>query len=302
MATGSGKDTYTYGFFNSVNGDRKYNAADMSNYFEGLISDGVYENIGDKFVVKAGNGMEVTVGTGRAILKCRWIRNDAVLTLTLADADVQLSRTDYIVIKLDLSDEARDFTIEAVSTQPKDTEFVKYLILAKINIAAGTTAITQSMITDLRGTSSCLYVTGLVQQLDTDTLFLQWQEIFQKQYEAQKQDFVNWYDTLKDKLSIDTYINRHSTDIDLTQDYSGNKEDKIDIPNEWNVSAKDVIFVHLNGVFLTSKDVVITVETDSSGTTTAAYVKPATGKTWKKGGVLNITVLQSKIGSSTTGD
>lgn len=37
----------TYGFFNSVNGDRKYNADQMSSYFDGLVTDGVYEKIGD---------------------------------------------------------------------------------------------------------------------------------------------------------------------------------------------------------------------------------------------------------------
>ena len=31
-----------YGFFNSVSGDRKYNADDISNYFLKLISDGVF--------------------------------------------------------------------------------------------------------------------------------------------------------------------------------------------------------------------------------------------------------------------
>ena len=57
----------TCGFFNSSNGDRKYNADQMSSYFEGLVSDGVYENVGDALIVKAGDGMQVIVGEGRAI-------------------------------------------------------------------------------------------------------------------------------------------------------------------------------------------------------------------------------------------
>lgn len=35
----------TYGFFNSVNGDRKYNADQMSSYFEGLVTDPEYQCI-----------------------------------------------------------------------------------------------------------------------------------------------------------------------------------------------------------------------------------------------------------------
>ena len=48
----------TYGFFNSVlvNGmqDRRYNADQMSTYFKGLISDGVYQNVGGGLQVRAG--------------------------------------------------------------------------------------------------------------------------------------------------------------------------------------------------------------------------------------------------------
>ena len=37
------------GFFNSLNGDRKYNAAQMSAIFDGLIIDGVFASIGTAF-------------------------------------------------------------------------------------------------------------------------------------------------------------------------------------------------------------------------------------------------------------
>ena len=36
----------TYGFYNSINGDRKYNALEMSSIFDGIIVDGVYMSIG----------------------------------------------------------------------------------------------------------------------------------------------------------------------------------------------------------------------------------------------------------------
>ena len=42
----------TYGFFNAIKQsdgtyDRMYNADQMSTYFEGLISDGIYESVDD---------------------------------------------------------------------------------------------------------------------------------------------------------------------------------------------------------------------------------------------------------------
>ena len=45
------------GFFNSLNGDRKYNAAQMSAIFDGLIIDGVFASIGTAFAVKAAGGL-----------------------------------------------------------------------------------------------------------------------------------------------------------------------------------------------------------------------------------------------------
>lgn len=68
----------TYGFFNSVEGDRRYDADQMSNYFKGLISNGVYEGVGSALQVLAGTGMSVNVQTGRAIIDCKWINLDAV--------------------------------------------------------------------------------------------------------------------------------------------------------------------------------------------------------------------------------
>ena len=34
-----------YGFFNSESGDRVYNADDFSNFFEGVIGDGIFKKI-----------------------------------------------------------------------------------------------------------------------------------------------------------------------------------------------------------------------------------------------------------------
>ena len=53
------------GFFNSVNGDRLYNADDMSKIFDGLITDGVYESVDDKLAVQPNSGMTIQIATGR---------------------------------------------------------------------------------------------------------------------------------------------------------------------------------------------------------------------------------------------
>ena len=56
---------WTSGFFNSVNGDRLYNADQMSRIFEGLITDGVYESVANKLAVQPNSGMTIQIATGR---------------------------------------------------------------------------------------------------------------------------------------------------------------------------------------------------------------------------------------------
>ena len=43
----------TSGFFNSLYGDRKYNAEQFSAMFDNLITDGVFSNVGNAFQVTA---------------------------------------------------------------------------------------------------------------------------------------------------------------------------------------------------------------------------------------------------------
>ena len=88
----------TSGFFDSINNDRLYSAAQMTEYFEGLVSDGVYEDIGQALVVTAGSGMTVNVGSGRAIISCRWLRNDALYPVTINPANTALFHQEAVSI------------------------------------------------------------------------------------------------------------------------------------------------------------------------------------------------------------
>lgn len=67
------------GFFNADNGDRVYDADDMGNIFDGMITDGVYPTVGEGFKVEAAGAEGITVGTGRGWFWNKWIYNDAAL-------------------------------------------------------------------------------------------------------------------------------------------------------------------------------------------------------------------------------
>ena len=194
---------WTSGFFNSINGDRLYNADQMSRIFEGLITDGVYESVGDKLAVQPNSGMTIQIATGRGWFDKRWVNNDSKYTMTIEDSDVILKRYVAVVIKVDTTDPARnaepylkygDFAVDPVKPAMTRTETVKEYCLAYIYIGAGVKEITASAIEDTRANESlCGWVTGLIEQINSNTLFTQWEAIF-----------TEWFNNLRDLINENT--------------------------------------------------------------------------------------------------
>lgn len=211
------------GYFDSVNGDRTYNAEQMSNYFDGLVSNGVYEMIGDKFLVSVQSGMTLNVGSGRAIIQSHWAKNDATQTITLDASNVQYPRIDVVCLRLDMT--ARAITLEKKTGTPAASpvmpaatrnDDVFELYLASVLVPAGAT--TPQTITDLRPSSLCGWVTGLVKQVDTSQLFLQWQNAYTEQYaefdaymDEKMQQFNDWFEHLTSQLVVDTTIVKYES-------------------------------------------------------------------------------------------
>lgn len=255
----------TYGFFNSLNGDRVYNADQMSEYFKGLISDGVYENVGGALQVMASStpDMNVNVQTGRAIINSKWLENDAVLIVPITAAHVTLNRWTAVVIHLDMSARTisiitKDGTPASNPTKPAMTNgaTVKELCLAYVYVAAGVTSITQANITDTRAnTSVCGWITGLVEQVDTSTLFNQWETAYNESISnmtawetAQQAAFNSWFSTLTSQLTVGAYIEQYQKVVEI-----GASDSKI-IPlnmSGYTYDESDIFIVILNGLVAT---------------------------------------------------
>ena len=191
---------WTSGFFNSVNGDRLYNADQMNKIFEGLITDGVYESVGNKMAVQPNSGMTIQIATGKGWFAHHWVNNDSEFTLTVDDSDVLLNRYVAVAIKVDDTDAVRDarpylkyseFATTPVKPAMTRTESVKEYCLAYIYIKAGATSITAADIEDTRADESlCGWVTGLIKQLSSATLFSQFTAIFNDWFSG-LQDLIN---------------------------------------------------------------------------------------------------------------
>ena len=252
----------TSGFFNSVNGDRLYNADQMSTYFKGLIGQGVFNSVGGALQVVASDDFTVDVKTGRAIIGdvLKWMENDAVYNLTVAPAHVTLNRYTAVVIQCDLN--GRDITITtkdgSYATNPtkpaiNDVAGIKELCLAYIYVKAGATTITQSVIQDTRSDSSvCGWVTGLIDQIDTEDLFDQWTAAYEENITEmegweveQKTAFEAWMETLTSQLTVGAYINQYEKTVTLSS------EDSRTIPLDmsgYTQSDNDKYFIYLNGL------------------------------------------------------
>ena len=97
----------TYGFYNSQNGDRTYDATDISSIFDGIINDGVFMSIGDAFIVSAATGMQVKVGSGRAWFNHTWTYNSVASLHAIEPAEIVLNRIDTVVLEINASEEVR---------------------------------------------------------------------------------------------------------------------------------------------------------------------------------------------------
>ena len=185
------------GFFNSIDGDRKYDADDISNYFLKLISNGVFATPANSMQIQATTGMKVKVTPGWAFINCKWFRLDTDYTITLDKADSRYDRVDRIVLRLDPSDEVRDITIQVKKGEAASKVYLKplervkngvwELSLGYVWVHSNATDIWQSNIVDERAnTEVCGYVTGLIDQIDTTNLFAQYDDEFHRFMESVK--------------------------------------------------------------------------------------------------------------------
>ena len=187
----------TYGFYNSKNGDRKYDAIQMSSIFDGIIRDGVLQHYGTAMVVKESEGMMVNVGIGRAWFNHTWTLNDALLPLTVPISEVLLNRIDAVVLEVDARESVRANSIKVIkgtpASSPKNPTLVKtndrwQYPLAYIRVNAGVTSIRQANITNCVGTSACPFVTAPLEKMSIDALIAQWGDQWKAFYGAQTAD------------------------------------------------------------------------------------------------------------------
>lgn len=240
-------------FFNAIQSggvyDRIYNAEDVTSYLDKIVGNGVFPNPSTNLQVRASSGMNVVVGAGQGWINGHKIINTADLSLSVDASDVVLNRIDAVIFYVDASERAMGIeikkgTLASTPTAPTLTQTdQRYeLCLAQIAVNKQTSAITASMITDTRGNSAlCGYVTGLIREVDTTTLFQQWQA-----------QFDDWFNEVKDDLVTATLIRKYEANYVTTGSSESTFDVKTLIPEY--AYGLDILEIRINGLALASNE------------------------------------------------
>ena len=242
-----------FGMFNSINGDRRYKAEDFAQYFATFIGNGIFVNPSDCLQVLAtGSSMNVIVRPGKAWINGYYLINDEDYTLPIAAGDATLNRIDRIVIRLDhiqrkMSVEVKKGALSASPVGPalkRDADAYE-LALADIYVAKGALTLTQGAITDQRlNRALCGLMHGVVDQVDTTTIFNQYQSWFNNYSVTKAGEFLTWQTNVTTALEnwIDAqgndFLNWRQAEEDLYHAWLNGRKNEFD---NWFATIRDIL-------------------------------------------------------------
>lgn len=285
------------GFYDSENNDRLYSADEMNRPYRRIVSNGVFATPqgtpSTDLQVFSASGMSITVSAGEGLFGNKWFENTEDLSITVPANNNVVPRIDSVLVQVDTRASGRIANIVYRTGTPSSspvapainqvTGVYEYRV-ANVRVEAAATAITQSKISDLRGSSECPWITALIIQPDTSTLFAQWNAAFaeyyaqaQEQYEdeeaGREQAWDDFYQTLTQSLSISTNVYMFTSRTNTTAQIST-------IPlgiTGYNPSI-DRLFVYIDGLYKRTSEY-----TYSSSNNTITFSTPIpAGKTIDK--------------------
>ncbi|MCF8018198.1 MAG: hypothetical protein K9L62_02245 [Vallitaleaceae bacterium] len=143
-----------------VNGvpDREYPAKDYADYFDTLVSTGVFaEQLDSLELTGSGNAMQTILAPGKAFIKGYYYENDSPLTLTHEFPDPTQNRTDLVILRMDKRVENRYVKAFVITGTPGMgspelvlSDDVYEIAIAEVLIIAGKSFIDTTEVTDAR--------------------------------------------------------------------------------------------------------------------------------------------------------
>ena len=192
--------------------DRVYTAEQFAYYFSKFIGNGIYALPSSQLQVyqNSAKNMSVNVSIGDAYINGYFYKNTTVVNLPVEIASGSYDRIDMVVLRWNKLTRSINLAVlkgaeNAQATAPTLTrnENTWELCLAKLLINRAIIGITDSLIQDTRGdTSLCGFVHGVVDQVDTTTLWNQYQAKFEEQFQRYEQNYEEWSKQWDDQYEV----------------------------------------------------------------------------------------------------
>lgn len=257
------------GFFNSKQGDRKYNAREFGSIFDGIINDGVFSTIGNKFAVTSPeDGLRVNVGTGRAWFLHTWTYNSKILSVTIEDPHPQNDRWDTVILDIDHRESARTNSIKVKkgvpTSSPKkpvwpgdfdNSSDHKEVPLAYVKVRAGEDHIRPGDIDWRVGKSECpLVIAPVIDHITANELVLNWEMEFSSWMEEQKE----YWDANMEHNAVAWWNWFNNLQYILDGDVAGHLQTQIDeIAKFKHIYVVDkVLYVPMSGASVSGKKLI----------------------------------------------
>lgn len=234
---------FTFGFYNALNHDRRYNAIQVSSIFDGIIKDGIFMSIGGHMNVKAtGNGFNIVVESGRAWFNHTWSLLDADYPMVVSPSDVLEDRIDVVVLEVNENVDVRQNFIKIITGTPAEHPTkpaltnnldIHQYALAYITVPANSVTLTQSNVENAVGLGSTPFVTGILETINIDDLIAQWKSQWSDWTEEVDLNWNNWFDTV-DNAWTTWFTQQQSKWEDILTERTEEWEDiKDTVDSEW---------------------------------------------------------------------
>ena len=259
------------GFFDSINKDRLYSADEMNRPYKRVITNGVFATptgtpSTDLQTKSANDGMNIIVKKGEGMFGDKWFENPTDIAITVPNNTSTVPRRDSVIVQVDKRTNGRKGNIVYRTGTPNsnpmppnlstDNNVVEYRI-ANIYVAASAVYIGQDAITDLRGSSECPWVTSLIKQVDTSTLFAQWEYAYNNYFNTSTAEF-NEYAALR-QAEFDQFLENLTSELSVATNiimFNSNYISQTDVTNipigipSYNPTT-DILQVYVNGLRVT---------------------------------------------------
>lgn len=225
--------------------------------FSSYFTNGVFvdDSSSDHLRVEKAQGLTLTVKAGRANINGAfyWQKDDETITLEKNSA----TKSYNIILRLNDNDAYRNITLVASDINDGITrsDSIYDLVLATVTVTSNASEVKGSDITDTRLDSTrCGAVTSAIKSVQSLDLFTQVTELFKEikaqnesEMNANRTEFNDWFETVKDTLDADTagklsnrissvekmIMDNHFTTILLTEDGTLVDESGHEILADW---------------------------------------------------------------------